>query len=128
MTLFTPNTKVGAINHIGIATSDLEASLKQYQELFDAPEAEIITSVEQGLRAVFILQGETHIELIEPLRADTDLRSGRQAIVKPYDRHHQELPQESLAHTIPLASLILEFDPRHKGERAKMTSVIRLHE
>lgn len=73
MTLFTPNTKVGAINHIGIATSDLEASLKQYRELFDAPEAEIIKSVEQGLRAAFIHQGETHIELLEPLRADTPI-------------------------------------------------------
>lgn len=71
MTLFTPDTKVGAINHIGIATADIEASLKQYQELFDAPVTEIIRSEEFGLRAAFIHKGETHIELLEPLRADT---------------------------------------------------------
>lgn len=71
MTLFSPKTKVGAINHIGIATTDIEASLKQYCELFDAPRAEIIRSVEHGLRAAFIEKGETHIELLEPLRPDT---------------------------------------------------------
>jgi len=71
MTLFTPNTKVGAVNHIGIATTDIEASLRQYRELFDAPETEIIRNVEQGLLAAFIEQGETHIEILEPLRADT---------------------------------------------------------
>lgn len=71
MTLFSPNTNVGSINHIGIATSDLKASLKQYQDLFQAPEAEIIKNVEHGLLAAFIEVGETHIELLEPLRADT---------------------------------------------------------
>jgi methylmalonyl-CoA/ethylmalonyl-CoA epimerase len=71
MTLFCPNTQVGAVNHIGIATTDIEASLKQYRELFNAPETEIIRSVEHGLLAAFIEQGETHIELLEPLRADT---------------------------------------------------------
>ena len=71
MTLFNSKTRVGALNHIGIATTDIEASLKQYRELFDAPETEIIRNVEHGLLAAFIEQGETHIELLEPLRADT---------------------------------------------------------
>ena len=80
MTLFTPNTKVGAINHIGIATLDIEASLKQYRDLFEAPETEIIRNVDQGLLAAFIHKGETHIELLQPLRADT-------TIGKFIDRH-----------------------------------------
>ena len=73
MTLFTPNTKVGALNHIGIATSDLEASLRQYSELFDSPAADIIRNDEAGVRAAFIEQGETHIELLEPLRSGTTI-------------------------------------------------------
>ena len=31
MTLFTPNTKVGALNHVGIAVLSIEESLQQYQ-------------------------------------------------------------------------------------------------
>ena len=73
MTLFTPNTKVGAINHIGIATADLKASLKQFRELYQSPDAELIRNEEQGLLAAFIHQGETHIELLQPLRADTTI-------------------------------------------------------
>lgn len=73
MTLFTPHTKVGAINHIGVATADIKASMKQFRELFDAPETEIIKSLEHGLLAAFIRQGETHIELLQPLRADTTI-------------------------------------------------------
>ncbi len=73
MTLFTPNTKVGAINHIGIATADLKASLKQFRELYQSPDAELIRNEEHGLLAAFIHQGETHIELLQPLRADTTI-------------------------------------------------------
>lgn len=73
MTLYTPNTKVGAINHIGIATADLKASLKQFRELYQSPDAELIRNEEHGLLAAFIHQGETHIELLQPLHADTTI-------------------------------------------------------
>jgi methylmalonyl-CoA epimerase len=71
MTLFTPNTKVGALNHVGIAVLSLEESLQQYQALFDSPETRIIESAQHGLRAAFIEQGETHIELLQAMRDDT---------------------------------------------------------
>jgi methylmalonyl-CoA epimerase len=71
MTLFTPKTKVGALNHVGIAVTDLDASLRQFQELYDSPETQVIESVELGIKAAFIEQGETHIELLQPLRVDT---------------------------------------------------------
>ena len=73
MTLCTPHTKVGAINHIGIATLDLKASLKQFRELYQSPDAELIRSEEHGLLAAFIHQGETAIELLQPLHADTTI-------------------------------------------------------
>jgi methylmalonyl-CoA epimerase len=73
VTLFTPNTKVGAINHIGIATLDLKASLNQFRELYQSPDAELIRSEEHGLLAAFIHQGETAIELLQPLHADTTI-------------------------------------------------------
>ena len=51
LTLFTPNTQVGAINHIGIATADLRASLKQFRELYGSPDAELLRNEEAGLLA-----------------------------------------------------------------------------
>ena len=71
MTLINRDTAVGTLNHIGIAVVSIEESLKQFRELFDSPDAEVLRSDERGLRACFIEQGETHIELLEPLRADT---------------------------------------------------------
>ena len=71
MTLFSHDTTVGALNHIGIAVVSIEASLRQFREVFDAPDAEVLRSDEHGIRACFIEQGETHIELLEPLGSDT---------------------------------------------------------
>ena len=71
MTLIQRDTAVGALNHIGLAVLSIEESLKQFREVFDSPDAEILTSDERGIRACFIEQGETHIELLEPMRADT---------------------------------------------------------
>ena len=71
MTLISPSTKVGALNHIGIAVVSIEESLKQFRKLFDSPDATILRSDERGLLGAFIEQGETHIELLQPLRPDT---------------------------------------------------------
>ena len=72
MTLRSGNTKVGALNHIGIAVANLAESLKQYQELFDSPDpSHILEDHDRGIRGAFIEQGETHIELLQPLRPDS---------------------------------------------------------
>ena len=71
MTLFSPSTKVGALNHIGIAVANLAESMRQYSELFDSPSGPIVEDADRGIRATFIEQGETHIELLQPLRADS---------------------------------------------------------
>ena len=71
MTLSSSNTRVGALNHIGLAVVSIEESLKQFYDLLDSPEARILVNEEHGVRGAFIEQGETHIELLEPLRADS---------------------------------------------------------
>lgn len=71
MTLAASNTRVGALNHIGLAVVSIEASLEQCYELLDSPQARILVNEEHGVRGAFIEQGETHIELLEPLRADS---------------------------------------------------------
>ena len=71
MTLASSNTQVGALNHIGLAVVSIKESLRQFYDLFDSPEARILVNEEHGVRGAFIEQGETHIELLEPLRADS---------------------------------------------------------
>lgn len=71
MTLLKRSSKVGALNHIGIACKNLDESVQQFRELFDSPAPQLVTSEELGLRGAFIEQGETHIELLEALRPDT---------------------------------------------------------
>lgn len=71
MTLSSGNTKVGALNHIGLAVVNIEESLKQFYELLDSPQAKILVNEEHGVRGAFIEQGETHIELLEPLHSDS---------------------------------------------------------
>ena len=69
MTLSSSDTRVGELNHIGIAVMNIEKSLEQFYELFDSPEASILVNHEHAVRGAFIEQGETHIELLEPLNA-----------------------------------------------------------
>lgn len=64
------NCTVGSVNHIGIAVSDLEAVLGLYQTLFDSPATSITDAPEMGLRAAIIIQGETHIELLQSTTHD----------------------------------------------------------
>ncbi len=72
MTLASSAARVGALNHIGLAVVSIEESLRQFYDLLDSPEAgPILVNEEHGVRGVFIEQGETHIELLEPLRADS---------------------------------------------------------
>jgi len=72
MTLASGNTRVGALNHVGLAVVSIEESLRQFYDLLDSPDAgPILVNEEHGVRGAFIEQGETHIELLEPLRSDS---------------------------------------------------------
>lgn len=60
-----------AIDHVGVAVEDLEAAISQYR---DALEMELVhreTVEEQGVEAVLLDVGQSHIELLRPLGDDT---------------------------------------------------------
>lgn len=65
----TPCT-VGHVNHVGIAVSSVAQALRLYRTLFDSPETAIIEAPALGVRAAIIVQGETHVELLEPVDPD----------------------------------------------------------
>lgn len=59
------------IDHIAVAVENLEEALKFYQEALGLSCIGIEVVEEQGVRVAKLDAGNTHIELLEPLNADT---------------------------------------------------------
>jgi len=61
----------GRIDHIGVAVEDLEGAVSLYEESFGMPVQHRETVAEQGVEAVLLGVGESHVELLRPLDAET---------------------------------------------------------
>jgi methylmalonyl-CoA/ethylmalonyl-CoA epimerase len=59
------------IDHVGIATDDLDGSIELFQAAFGMPLAHRETVSSQGVEAALLDVGEGHIELLRPLGAET---------------------------------------------------------
>ncbi len=65
---------IGRLNHIGIATPDVEKAAKTWQALYGATHAHAAFDMpEQGVRVKFIDVPNSQIELIEPLGENSPL-------------------------------------------------------
>ena len=62
---------LGAIDHVGVAVSDLESAIALYTETLGMPVAHRETVESQGVEAVLLDVGEGHVELLQPLGPDT---------------------------------------------------------
>ena len=62
---------VAYIDHVGLAVKDIQAALTLYQDIFGAPQVETTDLPDQGVRATLVPVGETRLELLQPLSADT---------------------------------------------------------
>jgi methylmalonyl-CoA epimerase len=62
---------LGAIDHVGVAVSDLDAGLKLYEETLGLPLVHREVVSEQGVEAALLDVGESHVELLAPLGEDT---------------------------------------------------------
>ena len=62
------------IDHIGVATDDLEGAVALYEGSLGMPVAHRETVESQGVEAVLLDVGEGHVELLSPLGPD-DARS-----------------------------------------------------
>ena len=72
MTLFaTPPASTDLVHHIGIAVSDLGASIELYSGLFGLKPGPIIVREDIGVRGCFVPVGETNLELLEGTTADS---------------------------------------------------------
>jgi methylmalonyl-CoA/ethylmalonyl-CoA epimerase len=59
------------IDHIGVATDDLEGVLALYEKTLGMPLAHRETVESQGVEAVLLDVGDGHVELLRPLGPDT---------------------------------------------------------
>jgi methylmalonyl-CoA/ethylmalonyl-CoA epimerase len=59
------------IDHIGVATDDLEGALALYEGTMGMPVAHRETVDSQGVEAVLLDVGEGHVELLSPLGPET---------------------------------------------------------
>lgn len=62
---------LGRIDHVGVAVEDLEGALALYGESLAMPTAHRETVEEQGVEAVLLDVGPSHVELLRPLGPDT---------------------------------------------------------
>jgi len=60
-----------AIDHIGVAVEDLEGAVTLYSDTFGMPVQHRETVDEQGVEAVLLGVGDSHVELLAPLGDDT---------------------------------------------------------
>jgi methylmalonyl-CoA/ethylmalonyl-CoA epimerase len=61
----------GRIDHIGVAVEDLDEAVSLYSERLGMPVQHRETVEEQGVEAVLIGIGESHVELLRPLSAES---------------------------------------------------------
>jgi methylmalonyl-CoA/ethylmalonyl-CoA epimerase len=66
--------KIGRLNHVGVATPDVEAAAKVYADLYGAVDATPAKTFEHlGVKVIFVTLPNMQIELIEPAGADSPI-------------------------------------------------------
>jgi methylmalonyl-CoA epimerase len=76
----------GRIDHIGVAVEDLDAAIALYAQSFAMPLVHRETVESQGVEAVLLDVGESHVELLRPLSDDTPV--GKFLAVRGPGLHH----------------------------------------
>ena len=89
------------IDHIGVATDDLDGAVALYEGSLGMPVAHRETVESQGVEAVLLDVGEGHVELLSPLGPDTPV--GKFLSARGEGLHHVAYRVEDIDAT--LASL-----------------------
>lgn len=76
----------GAIDHVGVAVSDLEAAITLYEGSFGMELAHREVVDEQGVEAILLDVGDSHVELLSPTGPDTPV--GRFLAARGDGLHH----------------------------------------
>lgn len=76
----------GALDHVGVAVSDLEAAISLYSETLGMELVHRETVEEQGVEAVLLDVGDSHVELLRPTEPDTPV--GKFVAARGEGLHH----------------------------------------
>lgn len=63
--------KIPKINHIGVATKNVDETVKLYRDVLGLTVEDVSVVEELGLKIGFVRVGEVGIELLEPLKEDS---------------------------------------------------------
>ncbi|WP_417515219.1 methylmalonyl-CoA epimerase [Minwuia sp.] len=66
---------IGRLNHVAIAVPDLEAASKTYRETLGARVSDPQPEPDNGVTVVFVDLGNTKVELLHPLGADSPIEN-----------------------------------------------------
>lgn len=88
----------GSIDHVGIATDDLDAALELYAGSLAMPVAHREVVESQGVEAVLLDVGDTHVELLLPLGPDTAV--GKFLAKRGPGLHHVAYRTEDIERTL----------------------------
>ena len=89
---------LGRIDHIGVATDDLEGALALYENTLGMPLAHRETVESQGVEAALLDVGDGHVELLRPLGDDTPV--GKYLAKKGPGLHHVAYAVEDIDSTL----------------------------
>jgi methylmalonyl-CoA/ethylmalonyl-CoA epimerase len=62
---------LAAIDHVGVAVADIDSALALYRDTLGMPLVHRETVTEQGVDAALLDVGDGHVELLQPLGAET---------------------------------------------------------
>jgi methylmalonyl-CoA epimerase len=112
------------INHIGIVVQDIERALETYQEALGLTLEKVVAVPDQKVQVAFLPVGESSIELVQPLTADTGI--ARFLEKQGEGVHHICLEVEdikaALAHLRELGVPLVDKAPR-QGAHGQMAFV-----
>jgi len=89
---------LSAIDHIGVAVEDLDAAIELYRSGLRLPLVHREVVEEQGVEAVLLDVGDSHVELLAPLRPDTPV--GRFLARRGAGLHHVAYRVASIEETL----------------------------
>jgi methylmalonyl-CoA epimerase len=89
---------LSTIDHIGVAVEDIDAALALYRDALQMPLVHRETVESQGVDAVLLDVGDGHIELLQPLSADSAV--GKFLARRGPGLHHVAYRVESVADTL----------------------------
>src|ERR1035441_7331455 len=99
------------LSHISIVVPDLEAAIKTMREVYGLASGDIAENVQQGVRLTYIDLGNSKIELMQPLTADS-----------PIGRFLAKHPAGGLHHLCLGVSEIASVNTQGGGEREERGS------